>query len=72
MKPWGNYFAVDLYNAGGIGLVTKRLIEGGLIDGSAMTVTGRPLGEECGGLSRQRARRWSITPMTPSPPKVAS
>jgi dihydroxy-acid dehydratase len=47
MKPWGNYFAVDLYNAGGIGLVTKRLIEGGFIDGSTMTVTGRPLGEEC-------------------------
>ena len=34
MKPWGNYFAVDLYNAGGIGLVIKRLIEGGVIDGS--------------------------------------
>jgi dihydroxy-acid dehydratase len=47
MKPWGRYFAVDLYNAGGIGLVTKRLIEGGFIDGSAMTVTGRSLGEEC-------------------------
>ena len=46
MKPWGNYFAVDLYNAGGIGLVTKRLIEGGFIDGSTLTVTGRPLGEE--------------------------
>ena len=26
MKPWGRYFAVDLYNAGGIGLVTQRLI----------------------------------------------
>jgi len=47
MKPWGRYFAVDLYNAGGIGLVTKRLIEGGFIDGSTMTVTGRTLGEEC-------------------------
>ena len=47
MKPWGKYFAVDLYNAGGIGLVTKRLIEGGFIDGSTMTVTGRTLGEEC-------------------------
>ncbi|HLY82128.1 MAG TPA: dihydroxy-acid dehydratase [Acidimicrobiales bacterium] len=46
MKPWGNYFAVDLYNAGGIGLVTRRLIEGGHIDGSAMTVTGRALADE--------------------------
>jgi dihydroxy-acid dehydratase len=47
MKPWGKYFAVDLYNAGGIGLVTRRLIEGGFIDGSTMTVTGRTLAEEC-------------------------
>ncbi|TMD55587.1 MAG: dihydroxy-acid dehydratase [Chloroflexi bacterium] len=47
MKPWGRYFAVDLYNAGGIGLVTKRLIEGGFIDGSTLTVTGRTLAEEC-------------------------
>ena len=46
MKPWGRYFAVDLYRAGGIGLVTRRLIEGGFIDGSAMTVTGRSLGDE--------------------------
>jgi len=46
MKPWGNYFAVDLYNAGGIGLVTRRLIEGGYVDGSAMTVTGRALADE--------------------------
>ena len=47
MKPWGRYFAVDLFNAGGIGLVTKRLIEGGFVDGSAMTVTGRSLADEC-------------------------
>ena len=47
MKPWGRYFAVDLYRAGGIGLVVKRLIEGGYIDGSAGTVTGRTLAEEC-------------------------
>ncbi|GAC1655279.1 MAG: dihydroxy-acid dehydratase [Candidatus Dormibacteraceae bacterium] len=47
MKPWGKYFAVDLYNAGGIGLVTKSLIDGGFIDPSTMTVTGRTLGDEC-------------------------
>jgi dihydroxy-acid dehydratase len=46
MKPWGRFFAVDLFEAGGIGLVTRRLIEGGFIDGSAMTVTGRSLGDE--------------------------
>ena len=64
MKPWGNYFAVDLYNAGGIGLVTKRLIEGGFIDGSAMTVTGRSLGEECERVVEAPGRRSSTAPTT--------
>src|SRR5207302_1160864 len=31
---------------GGIAVLTKRLIEGGFIDGDAITVTGRTLGEE--------------------------
>lgn len=46
MLPGGRYTAADLYRAGGIGLLTKRLIEGGYVDGSALTVTGRTLAEE--------------------------
>src|SRR5438874_1727334 len=38
--------AVELFNAGGIGVLTKRLIEGGFIDGDALTITGRTLGDE--------------------------
>jgi dihydroxy-acid dehydratase len=38
---------VELHRAGGIALLTQRLIEGGYIDGDAITVTGRSLGEEC-------------------------
>ena len=45
LKPGGPYTAYDLYMAGGIQLLTKRLLEAGLIDGSAMTVTGRTLAE---------------------------
>ena len=37
----------QLIQAGGIALLTKRLIEGGYVDGDALTVTGRSLGEEC-------------------------
>lgn len=45
LKPAGKYVAVDVWKAGGIQLITKRLIEGGYVDGSAMTVTGQTLGE---------------------------
>jgi dihydroxy-acid dehydratase len=47
LKPGGRFAAVELHKAGGIALLTQRLIEGGYIDGDAMTVTGRSLGEEC-------------------------
>ena len=46
MRPTGRYVALDMYRAGGLRLLAQRLIEGGLIDGSTPTVTGRTLGEE--------------------------
>jgi dihydroxy-acid dehydratase len=46
MKPGGKYTAVDLGNAGGIGLVAQRLVAGGYLDGSQMTVTGQTIAEE--------------------------
>ena len=47
LKPGGRFAAVELHKAGGIPLLTKRPIEGGFVDGDALTVTGRTLGEEC-------------------------
>ncbi len=47
LKPGGRFAAVELHRAGGIALLTRRLIEGGFVDGDAVTVTGRSLGEEC-------------------------
>jgi dihydroxy-acid dehydratase len=46
LKPGGRFVANDLYNAGGIRLVAKRLLDAGLIDGDALTVTGKTLREE--------------------------
>jgi dihydroxy-acid dehydratase len=46
LKPSGRFVAVDLYRAGGVGLLTKRLAEAGVLNGGAMTVTGRTVGEE--------------------------
>src|SRR5207253_7599524 len=47
LKPGGRFAAPELHRAGGIALLTRRLMEGGYIDGSALTVTGRTLEEEC-------------------------
>ncbi len=46
MRPWGQFTAWELWESGGIPLVIRRLIEGGLIDGDQMTVTGKTLREE--------------------------
>src|SRR4051812_39376899 len=45
LKPGGHYTAVDLYEAGGVPVVLKRLDEAGLLHRDEMTVTGRPVGE---------------------------
>src|SRR5207248_9310077 len=36
----------DLYTAGGTALIAKRMLEGGLLRGECLTVSGRTLGEE--------------------------
>ncbi len=45
LKPGGAYVAQDLYQAGGIALVARRLVDGGLIHGESRTVDGRSLAE---------------------------
>lgn len=46
LKPAGKFTAADVHTAGGIPVVAKYLLEGGFVDGSAMTVTGQTFGEE--------------------------
>ncbi len=46
LKPGGRFVATDLYHAGGTGLVAKRLDEAGLLHGSALTVSGKSIGDE--------------------------
>lgn len=45
MSPGGRYFIADLYRAGGIPAVMSRLMEGNLISGTPMTVTGTSVAE---------------------------
>ena len=51
LRPWGTYTAPEMYAAGGMAVVGKRLLEAGLLHPEEKTVTGRSLGEEI-----QRAR----------------
>jgi dihydroxy-acid dehydratase len=46
LKPWGTYTAPEMYEAGGMAVVGKRLLEAKLLHAGAKTVTGRTLGEE--------------------------
>jgi dihydroxy-acid dehydratase len=49
LKPGGRFNAVDLTRAGGVALLVRRLLEGGLLDGGASTCTGATLGESAAG-----------------------
>jgi dihydroxy-acid dehydratase len=46
MRPWGNYTAPEMHDAGGMAVVAQRLLEAGLLHGDAPTVTGRTIAEE--------------------------
>src|SRR5690349_735419 len=46
LKPGGRFTAVDLGNAGGSGVVAKRLVAARAVDGAAVTPSGRTFAEE--------------------------
>src|SRR6476646_2365288 len=46
LKPGGRFVATDLYEAGGVRLIAKRLLDAGMLHGDAPTVTGKTLAEE--------------------------
>jgi dihydroxy-acid dehydratase len=46
LKPWGNFTAPEMYEAGGMPLVGQRLLEAGLLHAGEKTVTGRTIGDE--------------------------
>jgi len=43
MKPGGKYVMADLYRAGGVPVVLRRLLDAGKLDGEALTVTGETM-----------------------------
>lgn len=45
LKPSGRYVMTDLHRIGGVPVVMRALLDAGLIDGDALTVTGRTVAE---------------------------
>jgi len=45
MKPGGKYVAKDLYEAGGVQMILKVLLDAGFIHGDCLTVTGKTMAE---------------------------
>jgi dihydroxy-acid dehydratase len=69
LKPSGKYVAPDLYEAGGVPLVLKRLKEAGLLHSDAETVTGRTVGEHADAAQEtdgQRVVRPLDDPISPT------
>ena len=46
LKPWGRFTAPEMYEAGGMAVVARRLLELGILHAEELTVTGRTIGEE--------------------------
>ncbi|MGZ4295602.1 MAG: dihydroxy-acid dehydratase [Solirubrobacteraceae bacterium] len=57
LKPSGQYVAPDLYEAGGVPLLTKRLKDAGLLHEGAMTVTGQTIGEVADGANESPGQK---------------
>jgi dihydroxy-acid dehydratase len=69
LQPGGRYVATDLYAAGGVPLVLKRLAEAGLLNADAVTVTGRTIGAEAAEAQEtpgQRVVRPLAEPLKPN------
>ncbi len=50
LKPGGRYVAKDMYEAGGVPLLMKTLLDHGFLHGDCLTVTGRTIAENLSGV----------------------
>ncbi len=69
LKPGGRYVAKDLFEAGGIPLLMKTLLDHGYLHGECMTVTGRTMAENLLSVkwnSEQDVVRSADKPLSPT------
>jgi dihydroxy-acid dehydratase len=69
LKPSGQYVAKDMYEAGGVPMLLRTLLDGGYLHGDCLTVTGKTLAENLAGVvfnPNQRVIRDVKTPLSPT------
>ncbi len=69
LQPGGRYVAKDLYEAGGVPMILRALLDGGFLHGDCMTVTGRTLAENLEGFAfkaDQKVIRLASSPLSPT------
>ena len=69
LKPGGKYVAKDMYEAGGMPILMRTLLDGGYLHGDCMTVTGKTIAENLEGVewnSNQDVMRTYDMPITPT------
>jgi dihydroxy-acid dehydratase len=69
LKPGGRYVAKDLFEAGGVPLLMKTLLDHGYLHGDCITVTGRTIAENLSKVQwnpDQDVVRSADTPITPT------
>jgi dihydroxy-acid dehydratase len=69
LRPGGKYVALDVDKAGGIQLIAKRMVDGGLVDGNTLTPSGRTLREETASASETPGQQVVTTAAHPFKPK---
>src|SRR5207247_3325257 len=62
MKPWGRFTAPDMHRAGGIMLVLQRLLDAGVLNADALTVSGKTASEEARA-ARETAGQEVVRPL---------
>jgi dihydroxy-acid dehydratase len=62
LKPGGRFVATDLYAAGGVAVLAKRLLEAGVLHADAPTVTGQTIGQ-IAAAARETAGQEVIRPL---------
>lgn len=69
LQPGGQYVARDMYEAGGVYMLMKTLMDNGLLHGNCMTVSGKTLGENIEEITwnpNQKVIYDVKTPITPT------
>lgn len=68
LKPGGRFVAKDMFEAGGVPMLLKLLLDGGYIHGDCMTVTGKTMAENLAGVvfnTKQEVVRPLSNPLSP-------